>query len=280
MPPATGPGIDGPGISSDEQGFEIHARLQMMGEFVVAVAHELRSPITVVTGLACLLEDGAAGPLSQTQLDFVRQIGVAASHLELLVNDLQEQARLGSGTFRLWCEDVDLRACVRQVGQSFWLRAQDAGLNLEFNCPEDEEMAWFDPLRVSQVLGNLIDNAIKFTPRGGTVYVRAGVEDGWAGFSVADTGVGIAPEDIPRLFKRYSQLAEGHRKGGLGLGLSIAHSLIEAHGGDLGVESTLGQGSLFWFVLPGGGDPGTRARPRGQQSRQPGKKVTRAETGL
>ena len=87
MPPATGPGIDGPGISSDEQGFEIHARLQMMGEFVVAVAHELRSPITVVTGLACLLEDGASGPLSQTQLDFVRQIGVAASHLELLVNE-------------------------------------------------------------------------------------------------------------------------------------------------------------------------------------------------
>ena len=112
------------------------------------------------------------------------------------------------------------------------------------------------------MLGNLIDNAIKFTPRGGTVYVRAGVEDGWAGFSVADTGVGIAPEDIPRLFKRYSQLAEGHRKGGLGLGLSIAHSLIEAHGGDLGVESTPGGGSLFWFVLPGSKDPGTRARPR------------------
>ncbi|MEB3330062.1 MAG: ATP-binding protein [Candidatus Sericytochromatia bacterium] len=221
---------------------------RIKGNFVNSVSHELRTPLTTIMGYAEFLEDGVAGPLSDEQRGFVHQIQASTARLQRLVDDLLDFARIDAGTFTLRSEPRDVCALLRAVAGSLRPMVAEARLALSLACAEEPCVAEVDPQRLEQVLTNLLTNAIKFTPAGGTISASVRREGTHLRVEVRDTGVGIASEDLPRLFQRFSQL--DHLKGGTGLGLSISRALVEAHGGQMGVTSTLGEGSCFWFTLP------------------------------
>jgi signal transduction histidine kinase len=229
---------------------------QLKRDFVNAVSHELRTPLTSIRGYAEFLEDEIGGDLSLTQRDFVGQIQVGARRLEDLVSDLLDFARLESGTLPLNRRPIVLGDKVREVTDSFRPQLQERGLKLSLVQPADPVLAFLDPLRVGQVLTNLIGNAVKFTPAGGTITVALEVTDEVASLSVADTGVGIAPEHLAHLFEKFYQVDPTltRERGGAGLGLAIAKALVDAHGGRLDVESTPGEGSRFTVTLPLAGE--------------------------
>ncbi len=221
--------------------------------FVNAISHDLRTPLTSVLGYAEFLEDGLGGPLSEGQRRFVTQILKSTERLDHLVNDLLDFARVEAGTFELTLAEADLAALVDEVLDSLRPQAQNAQLELATDLPAEPLVVRMDAPRVERALTNLVANAIQFTPDGGRIIVRVRREEGGVRCEVTDTGIGIAPEDQPKLFHRFVQLPAGaQRKGGTGLGLSISRAIVEAHGGRIGVESVVGQGSTFWFTLPTG----------------------------
>lgn len=224
---------------------------QLKSDLVNSVSHELRTPLTVTTGYAELLKDGVGGELTPEQSRIVDKIQEATHRLERLVGDLLDFARLESGMFRLNCSKGDLCAVASTVDEQVQPLAQAAGVTLMLEVPAEPLNGFFDQARVEQVLTNFLTNAIKFSSNGGKIAIRCGRSAAGIGCSVSDAGPGIPPEDVSSLFQRFSQLAEGRRKGtGSGLGLFIARSIVEAHGGQVGVDSKVGEGSTFWFNLP------------------------------
>jgi signal transduction histidine kinase len=223
---------------------------QLKTGFVNAVSHELRTPLTSILGYAEFLEDGVGGSLSSTQEEFVHQIQDSATRLGRLVDDLLDFARIDAGTFRLKRETVDLAPKIREIVESFRPQAAAAQLELSLALPERPLTLAVDAQRIGQVLANLLGNAVKFTPPAGHIAVRALRMEKGVRLEVEDSGEGIAQEDLPRLFQRFSQLESGMRKGGTGLGLSISKALVEAHGGSIGVSPVQPHGALFWFTLP------------------------------
>ncbi|MFP5500931.1 MAG: ATP-binding protein, partial [Candidatus Sericytochromatia bacterium] len=222
----------------------------LKSQFVNAVSHDLRTPLTSIIGYLEFLEEGLGGPLTDQQARFVTEIMRGTTRLEHLIDDLLDYARLEAGTFQLRLEPTDLGAKIKELASSFAPRAREVGLSLDVALAEPMIMVSAVPRRVGPVLSNLIDNAIKFTPRSGCVRVSARRRRGFWRVEVTDTGPGIARHDVDKLFLRFSQLEQGKKRGGTGLGLSIAKAIVEAHGGQIGVESRPGQGSTFWFTLP------------------------------
>jgi PAS domain S-box-containing protein len=229
---------------------------RLKNEFVNAVSHDLRTPLTSILGYSEFLEDEIGGTLTEDQREFVTQIQMGTKRLEALVDDLLDFARIEAGTFRLRLASGDLRDSVREIVDSLRPQADGAHLHLHVEAPEQPLDVVMDRRRIQQVLTNLLHNAIKFTPPGGDITVRLQADGPCVRGEVSDTGPGIAAEDLPRLFQRFSQLQRGMAKGGTGLGLAISRSIIEAHGGHIGVESRPGVGSTFWFTLPISGPEG------------------------
>ncbi|MNX35906.1 Non-motile and phage-resistance protein [compost metagenome] len=224
---------------------------RLKGAFVNSVSHELRTPLTSIMGYAEFLEDEIGGPLTSQQHQFVAELQRGAKRLSNLLNDLLDFARLEAGTFKLTIREADFKAKIREALESLMPQASEAKVKLVADFSPEPFMVVADHARLGQVLINLIGNAIKFTPPGGVVKVRACREGDQMRCEVVDTGIGIAPEDVPKLFRRFMQLEPGIRTGsGAGLGLSISKSIVDAHGGRIGVESDVGKGSTFWFVIP------------------------------
>lgn len=215
-----------------------------------SVSHDLMAPIMSILGYAELLEDEIGGPVSEQQRGFVAQIEKNTHRLESMVNDLLDLARMGTGMFKLEVAHEDLRARVHDVTESMRPLLDEAGIDLALSLPEGPLVALVDGRRIERVLSNLLTNALKFTPRGGRISVGAWLEGERIRCEVADTGIGMAPEDLPKLFQRFSQLEAGKAHGGTGLGLSISKAIVEAHHGTVGVHSEPGRGSTFWFELP------------------------------
>ncbi len=229
---------------------QLQALDRLKDDFVNAVSHDLRTPLTSIMGYAEFLEDEFGGPLSPGQAEYVRQIQLASHRLEGLVNDLLDFARLEAGTFQLKLEPAELGPKVREIAESLRPQVEAAHLALELELPDWPVRLPMDAQRIGQVLTNLIHNATKFTPAGGHIRVALRLEGDHVVCEIRDTGIGIAPEDVPKLFQRFSQLSGGKEKGGTGLGLNISKAIIEAHGGAIGVRSAPNQGSTFWFSLP------------------------------
>jgi PAS domain S-box-containing protein len=225
---------------------------RLKGQLVDAVSHELRTPLTSIAGYAEFLEDQMAGPLTPNQTDYVKQILVGAKRLERLIDDLLDFARLEAGSFRLAVQPTELNELVAHVVENLQPQSLEVGVPLTVQPHEGSLLVMIDPKRVEQVLLNLVGNALKFTPKGGAVAVRVQPAGGLACVQVTDTGIGIAPEHLPRLFDKFFQVnpSTTREHGGAGLGLAIAKALVEAMGGTLHVESELGKGSTFWFTLP------------------------------
>lgn len=224
---------------------------QLKNNFVNSVTHELRTPLASIMGYAEFLEDQIGGPTTPEQQEYIRQIQHATRRLEYLLSDLLDFARIEAGTFSLRISSADLCEKVREVFESMRPQADESQVQLRTCMCEGPLVLDMDAQRIGQVLTNLVSNALKFSPVGGTITVSAWRQGGRVRCEIQDLGPGISADEMPRLFQRFSQLEAGVRMGkGAGLGLSISKALVEAHGGTIGVQSTPGGGSTFWFELP------------------------------
>jgi signal transduction histidine kinase len=220
--------------------------------FLSVLSHELRTPINAILGFGSILEDGVAGPLTDEQKRYIGKINLGAEHLLSLVSDLLDMSRIQAGKFTLNPEPSRLGPIADEAVSELSVLAEQRRLTLENHMPPNLPEVTVDPQRVRQILVNLLGNAIKFTEPGGTVALSARMDGDAVRLEVADTGVGISPENQKKLFSPFTQLdmSATRRAGGTGLGLSISKALVEAHGGHIGVTSAVGKGSTFWFTLP------------------------------
>jgi two-component system phosphate regulon sensor histidine kinase PhoR len=221
-------------------------------EFLADVSHELRTPIAALRTFNELLTEGAADDAA-TRREFLETSRAQLERLDWLAQNLLELSKLDSGLVLLDLRPEDLRSAVEQaVGQAV-ATARRHGVELTMERPETAITIRHDPVRIGQVVANLVGNAIKFTPRGGSVRVQVRPEtDGGASITVADTGIGIDPAELPRIFDRFfrGSRASEARGSGSGLGLAIVRGIVEMHGGAVAVQSRLGAGSTFRVTLP------------------------------
>lgn len=221
--------------------------LAMRDEVLAIVAHDLRAPLNaVLTSAGFLLDVEHSDEERQRLLAVIRR---AASGMNRLIGDLLDVARMESGVFSIEPHVIEAGALAQDVCEQFRRQAADARVALECHIERDLPLVRGDSGRISQVLENLIGNALKFTPAGGRVTVAlARSAAGGVRCSVADTGAGISPDDVAHLFERFWQ-ARRYRRGGAGLGLAIARGIVDAHGSELEVQSEVGAGSTFAFHL-------------------------------
>lgn len=229
-----------------------HAR-DVQKNMIADVAHELRTPLSVVRGnLQAILED--VYPLDKAEIATIYDETLV---LNRLVNDLHQLAQAEAGQLKLNMQSIDIAALVKRSSVLFRDIAADKQVTLNVHQMEDMPPVMADPARVQQVLHNLLSNAVRHTPEGGTIDVDI-VQDTTSTphptvkVSVRDSGVGISPDHLPHVFERFwrADTSRSRDQGGSGLGLAIAKQLVEAQGGHIGVESSVGTGSLFWFMLP------------------------------
>lgn len=241
---------------AEAQGHELRRQLDavrrlegLKDEFLNSLSHELRAPLaTIMATLSTMsVEAEAAGePPGPYLASLTRNTKVLLG----LVSDLLDSSRIHAGTFSLVSRPVYVPGLVAEAVSDLSHMWGAKRLNLAWTVAPDAERLLADEQRLWQVLVNLLGNAIKFTPEEGRVRLRVCRQGAVLRFEVEDSGVGIAPHELGRLFQRFTQLGDAPRHGGLGLGLSIAKAIVETHGGTIGVRSTPGEGSLFWFTLP------------------------------
>jgi signal transduction histidine kinase len=234
---------------------EAEAAARAREEVLAVVAHDLRNPLHVVGMTAHLLQEIEPPPEQRARL--VGVIGRAAAQMNRLVDDLLDAVRIETGRLSLEPAVTSARALLAQVEEAFHAAATERQVRLEIEPPPEELYLRADPGRVLQVLGNLVGNALKFTTPAGRVLVRAEWAEERVVFAVTDTGPGIPPEDLARLFDRFWQKRRADRRG-VGLGLTIAKGIVDAHGGRIWAESRVGEGSTFAFALPADAGAGSR----------------------
>ena len=245
----------------EELNTALDGAMKTKDQFLSNISHELRTPLNSIIGFTdLLLTEDLGAPLSVQQRDFLDTVGRNGRQLLQLINELLDLQRIAAGRMELKPEPVQLVGMLTEAANSVQAQAQKHRHTLVVAPPPAELRVQADPGRVRQVLLNLLSNAIKFTPDGGRITVVAAPVNGGGAISevriaVSDTGIGIAAEDQPKLFKEFSQLdASASRKyEGTGLGLALSRQLVELHGGTMGVESEMGKGSTFWFTLPQAG---------------------------
>ncbi len=225
---------------------------QAKSAFLANMSHELRTPLNAVIGFSELLEQQIFGELNGKQQSYVGNVLVSGRHLLQLVNDILDISKVEAGRMDLAYEKTPIGSIVDVVSGVITGVAAKKGIELEVDVAANLPDVYVDPGRIKQVLYNLIANAIKFTPRGGVVRLVARATDRHLVVRVSDTGVGIAKENLPRLFREFEQLpqAGGVRPEGTGLGLALTRRLVELHGGKVEVQSELGKGSTFSVLLP------------------------------
>ena len=225
---------------------------EMKEEFLALTTHDLRSPLTVISGVINFFTSGRLGDLTAEQKNMVSMMERNTQSLIELVNDLLDASKLESGTMRLDLTSIDLGGLVRELREGMVPMAREKGITIEESVPAALPPLRADRPKLRRVLVNLLSNALKFTPKGGRVEVSAAPENGFVRVSVTDTGVGIAPEDMERLFDKYEQARSRATRSekGTGLGLYITRQLVELHGGKIEARSELGQGSTFSFTIP------------------------------
>jgi len=220
---------------------------QLKNEFIASVSHELRTPLHTIIGFADLLSEEFEGPLNSTQREFVNHIRRDSDHLLGLINDVLDLSRIEAGRLELHVESLSLRTAISEAVSAIKSDADAKSVRV-FGDEIGELHVAADPIRLRQILYNLLNNAVKFTSAGGEVSVHVEEEGRMARVTVADTGVGISSEDQPKIFDRFFQVSK--KSGGAGLGLAICKQLIELQGGTISVQSEPRRGSRFYFDLP------------------------------
>ncbi len=230
-------------------------QLELKDQFLSHISHELRTPLTVVFQFVSILLDGIGGELSPIQREYLGIVDRNAKQLRMMIGDLIEVTRMRSGKIELNRTAVELGRVVADVLESLKLSADLQGVRLSADIAPMLPFAHADPVRLRQILTNLLENALKFSAKGGSVTVSARSHDVSLDFvhvSVTDEGCGIASEECDRIFEQLYQIqqAQPEARAGLGLGLHICKDLVSRHGGDIWAESDPGRGTTFHFTLP------------------------------
>ncbi|MDD4201890.1 MAG: HAMP domain-containing sensor histidine kinase [Candidatus Omnitrophica bacterium] len=222
---------------------------KLKSEFVSIVSHEFRTPLSCIKESINITLDGTLGDLNQEQKEFLIAAKENIDRLSRLINDVLDYQKVEAGKMEYFIAEHDLNMVVKDACRIIQPLADKKGLTLNFQANEHGCRMKLDKDKIIQVLLNLINNAIKFTERGNVDIVVKDEQDNFH-ILVKDTGIGIAKEDIPRLFESFEQVGKGKKTGGTGLGLAISKKIIEAHNGKIWVESEQGQGTTFHFTLP------------------------------
>ncbi|MCM8813100.1 MAG: ATP-binding protein [Candidatus Omnitrophica bacterium] len=225
---------------------------KMKSDFVSAVSHELRTPLTSIKGYASILSAGRLGAVSEVQAEKLNKINHHSDELIKLVNDLLDIARIEAGKIGMNIKQCSLTEIMRSIADLFYPQTEERSVALKLEIPEQPVMVWADPSQISRVFINLIGNAMKFTPAGGTITLLMQAEPELVRLSVSDTGIGINPVDVSRIFDEFYRVDNqiNAEKKGTGLGLSLVKKIIEAHKGKIWVTSEVGKGTMFHFTLP------------------------------
>ena len=233
---------------------------ELKSVFVSTVSHELRTPMTSIKGYVDNILDGLAGLLTEKQSYYLTRVKYNVERLTRMINDLLDLSRIEAGKVELHLGSVCLRDLVNEVVEGVQHMAREKGVALHVRHPGTLPPVFGERDKLHQILTNLLQNAVKFTPKGGRVEVESLVrDDGFVEISVSDTGCGIPPHELDQVFDRFYR-GEGvpTENRGAGLGLPIAKSLVDLHGGRIWAESTIGQGSRFFFTVPIESSPSTR----------------------
>jgi signal transduction histidine kinase len=223
-------------------------------EFLAMMSHELRTPLNAVIGFSEIMKTEALGPIGSTKYrEFADDIYVSGQHLLELINDILDLSKIEAGKSRLCADKIEIAELVDSVVTLVRESAKKNAIEIELDCPADLPDMLADRRKIKQILANLLSNGIKFTPAGGKISLRAWCDsDSGHGFRVADTGIGIAPGDIPKALAPFQQIDSklGRKHEGTGLGLPLTKALVELHGGTLDIESEVGAGTTVTLHFP------------------------------
>ena len=234
----------------DEKSNELQTASRHKSEFLATMSHELRTPLNAIIGFSQVLGEEMVGPLNQKQKEYLDDILASGHHLLSLINDVLDLSKVEAGQVELEVAPFSLQEALERGVVMVRERATTDGVRITL-AADSGVVVEGDERRIRQVIFNLLSNAVKFTPAGGTVAVGAARVNGEMRVSVADTGPGIAQQDLERIFEEFQQTTAGVEHGeGTGLGLALSKRLVELHGGRIWVDSELGHGSTFVFTLP------------------------------
>jgi signal transduction histidine kinase len=223
---------------------------QMKSQLLSTVSHELRTPLASIKGFATTLLREDVEWDEATRREFLAIIDEESDRLSELIGNLLDMSRVEAGTLRVEPEPIELRPIIEETAVEFQMMTREH--QIEFSLPTALPPVWADPRRIRQVLRNLVENAVKYSPGGGPIRIRSQVDSERVQTSVSDEGIGIGPSQLEHVFDRFYQVdsASTRKVGGSGLGLSICKAIIEAHGCEIWAESASGSGSTFHFTLP------------------------------
>ena len=240
----------------EDKSRQLEVASQHKSEFLANMSHELRTPLNAIIGFSEVLSERMFGEVNDKQAEYLADILESGRHLLSLINDILDLSKIEAGRMELDLSEFQLPAAIENTLTLVRERAHRRGITLEREIDAHVGAIRADERKVKQVLLNLLSNALKFTPEGGRIDVRAVMLDGVVEISVTDTGVGIAPDDQATVFEEFRQVGATAKKvEGTGLGLAISRKFIELHGGRISVKSEVGVGSTFGFTLPSAGPP-------------------------
>lgn len=223
---------------------------RMKADFHSMIAHDLRSPMSVIQGYVSLMEAGKTGEMTETQGEFLASITTKISEMTTLLNDFLDMSKMEAGFVNLKRESMDIVPLVQEVIDDLGPMADSSSIRMEYVGSEAGVKVDADPLRVTQILRNLVSNAVKYNVESGWIRIGVTALEEMAEVTVADGGVGIRPEDLAVLFDPYTRGDVSRNIKGVGLGVVIIKKLVEAHGGEVQVDSEHGKGTVFRFTLP------------------------------
>ncbi len=225
--------------------------MEIKSQFISTVSHELRTPLAAMKEGIAILLDGVAGRINRKQKKFLDIAKRNVDRLENMINNILDFQKLEAEKIGLHIQNNDIKQVALEVYETMILYAEKNGIELSFEIADNLPLVKFDRDRIVQVLLNLLGNAIKFTPKGGKVFLDIKQRNEEFVISVSDTGVGIPKKDLPKIFERFYRVEQQREEvQGTGLGLSIVHKIVMRHGGRIEVQSEVGQGATFTIFLP------------------------------
>jgi signal transduction histidine kinase len=230
---------------------ELHNLEKIRQDFVANVSHELRTPITNIKGYAETILEGALEDKENIK-EFINIIYQESNRMANLIDDLLDLSKIESGKIKMNFSALEIKPIIERCLAVLEKPIKEKNLSVSFNIPKSLSKVMADEIRLTQVLLNLLDNAVKYTNEGGKITIDVFEKDDFVQVDITDTGIGIPEEDLPRIFERFYRVdkARSRQLGGTGLGLSIVKHIVLAHGGKVWVKSKLGIGSTFSFTIP------------------------------